>query len=166
MKGKISTAWAALNPRERLIIVSGVTVLSVVVFYLFAWEPMRKESALLRENLPVLRQTAEWMKQKKPEAEKLRSQVDTALKNVKDAETFIKQKFETSGAVNLAVKKIENDKVSVVAGSIEPKKLFEIIGKLRKDGLIAASAMKIEGLPDGVNVMADGVFVRLKGDGA
>lgn len=166
MKGKLSTAWGALNPRERLVIVSGVTVLGAVVFYLYAWEPMRKESAILGENLPAVRQAAEWMRVKKPEAEKLRSQVDTAIKDVKDVEAFIKQAFETSGAVSLAVTKLENGKVSVVAGSIEPKKLFEIIGKLRKEGLITASAMKIEGLPDGVNVQADGVFARVKADGA
>lgn len=164
MKGKFSTSWGALNPRERLTIVSGVTILGVVVFYLYAWEPMRKESSVLRENLPAVRQTAEWMRVKKPEAEKLKSQVDAAVKTVKDVEAFTKQVFETSGAVGLTVKKLENDKVSVVAASIEPKKLFEIIGKLRKEGLITVATIKIEGLPDGKNVLAEGVFVRFKGD--
>jgi general secretion pathway protein M len=166
MIGRFTAAAKALNPRERLAIISGAALLGAVVFYLYAWEPMRKESATLRVDLPGVRKTAEWMRLKKPEAERLKSAVDTALKAGEDVEAFTKKAFEGSGAENLAVKTLEKDKLSVMAGAIEPKKLFTIIGKLRKEGLITASAIKIEALPDGKNVMAQGVFVRVKGDGA
>lgn len=164
--GRFVSAWKALNPRERLTIISGAALLGAVVFYLYAWEPMRKESAILREDLPGARRTAEWMRLKKPDAERLRVAVDTAFKAGEDVEAFTKKAFEGSGAANLAVKTLEKDKVIVMAGSIEPRKLFAIIGKLRKEGLITVSAMKIETLPDGKNILAEGIFARVKGDGA
>jgi type II secretory pathway component PulM len=165
MTGGFTAAFKALNPRERLTIISGAALLGAVVFYLYAWEPMRKESATIREELSGTRRTSEWMRLKKSEAERLVLAVNTALKAGEDVEAFTKKAFEGSGAENLAVKTLAKDKVSVMAGAIEPKKLFTIIGKLRKEGLITASAMKIEALPDGKNVMAEGVFVRMKGDG-
>lgn len=166
MKKRLVASWGALNARERLTIISGVTLLGAVVFYLYAWEPMRKESASLRENLPAVRQSAEWMRVKKPEAEKLKSALETASKAGKEVEAFIIKAFEGSGAMSLTIKTLEKDKVSVALGSIEPKKLFAIIGKLRKEGLITVSAMRIEGLADGQSVLAEGVFVRFKENGA
>ena len=160
-------AWKALSRRERLTVVCGGALLFAVAFYLLAWEPMRKQSATLREELPGARRTAEWMRLKKPEVERLKSAVAAGVKAGEDAEALAKKAFEGSGAENLAVKTLEKGKVSVTAGSIEPKKLFAIIGKLRKECLITASAIKIEALPDGKNALvADGIFVRVKGDGA
>lgn len=166
MTGRLLLALKALNSRERLTIITGAALLGAVVFYLYAWEPMRKESASLREEIPVVRKTAEWMRLKKPEAERLKSAVNTALKAGEDVETFTKKAFEGSGAVNLTVQKMDKEKVSVVAGSIEPKKLFAIIGKLRKEGLITVATIKIEALPDDKSVLIEGVFTRFKGNGA
>ena len=166
MKKRLVASWGTLNARERLTIISGVTLLGAVAFYLYAWEPMRKVTASLRENLPAVRQSSEWMRVKKQEAEKLKSAVETASKAGKEVEAFTIKAFEGSGAMDLTIKTLEKDKVSVTAGAIEPKNLFTIIAKLRKEGLITVSAIKIEALPDGKNVMAEGVFVRMKGDGA
>jgi type II secretory pathway component PulM len=166
MKKRLVASWGTLNARERLTIISGVTLLGAVAFYLYAWEPMRKVTASLRENLPAVRKKSEWMRVKKQEAEKLKSAVETASKAGKEVEAFTIKAFEGSGAMDLTIKTLEKDKVSVVVGSIEPKKLFAIIGKLRKEGLITVSAMRIEGLADGQSVLAEGVFVRFKESGA
>jgi type II secretory pathway component PulM len=163
---RLLAALKALNKRERLTVIAGTALLGAVVFYLYAWEPMRKQSASLREEIPGARQKAEWMRLKKPEAESLKSAVDRALKAGEDVEAFTKKAFEGSEAANLTVQKIDKGKVSVVAGSIEPKKLFAIIGKLRKEGLITASVIKIEALPDDKNVLIEGVFARFKDNGA
>jgi type II secretory pathway component PulM len=166
MMGRFIAALKALNQRERMTIISGAALLGVVLFYLYAWEPMRKQTATLRDDLPGARRTAEWMRLKKPEVERLKSAVDKAVKTGADVAAFTQQAFDGSGVEGLAVQALDIDKVSVTAGAIEPKKLFTIIGKLRKEGMITVSAIRIEALPDGKIALAEGVFVRAKGDGA
>lgn len=161
MSGGIGAAWGGLKARERFVILGGTALVLAVAFYIYAWEPMIKETAALREELPTARQTAEWMRIKKPEAERLKSAVVSGAKAGSDAEAFIKKAFENSGAQNVTIKKMDKEKVSVVAGSIKPKALFSIIEKLRREGLITPSSLKVEALPDDENVQADGVFTRV-----
>lgn len=147
-----------MSARERLTVVGGAAVVGFAVFYLYLWEPMIKESATLRERLPAQRQEAEWMRKNAPEAKRLRTAVESARKNAVDAEAFVKKTLEGSEAMDVTVEKMENDGVNLSIGSIEPKILFAVITKLRREGLMTAETLRMEALPDGKNVSAKGMF--------
>lgn len=64
--------WASLSPRERVLLVAGVTAVSLAMLYGFVYEPMLAESRRLQQQLQAQRQIHRHLQEVAQQAAQLR----------------------------------------------------------------------------------------------
>lgn len=57
----LSERFAALTPREQLVLVVGAVAALIIIVYTFAWRPWQDELSRLRAQVPQKEQTLAWM---------------------------------------------------------------------------------------------------------
>jgi len=55
--------WQTLSSRERIVLISAASVITLVVFFLGIWEPLTKKVNILRQTVAEERKQAAWMEQ-------------------------------------------------------------------------------------------------------
>lgn len=74
MKDRLVQFWRSRAPRERLILAGGLALLALALFYAYAWLPIQRELAQLRQTLPQLRLQARKLAQDADQAARLQKQ--------------------------------------------------------------------------------------------
>jgi general secretion pathway protein M len=74
MKDQLIQFWRSRAPRERLILGGGSALLVLALGYAYAWLPMQREAAQLRQALPQLRAQAQQLQQDAQEVARLKAQ--------------------------------------------------------------------------------------------
>ncbi len=74
MKDSLVQFWRSRAPRERLILAGGSALLALALLYAYAWLPIQRELAQLRQALPQLRLQARQLAQDANEAARLQQQ--------------------------------------------------------------------------------------------
>lgn len=88
--------WRARAPRERLVLAGGAALLVLALAYAYAWLPMQRELAQLREALPQLRVQAEQMQRDAEEVARLRARPAASLRGGSVA-AAVEQRAAASG---------------------------------------------------------------------
>jgi general secretion pathway protein M len=74
MKDQLIQFWRSRAPRERLILGGGSALLVLALGYAYAWLPMQRDVAQLRQALPQLRVQAQQLQQDAQEVTRLKAQ--------------------------------------------------------------------------------------------
>lgn len=74
MKDALIQFWRSRAPRERLILAGGTALLALALLYAYAWLPIQRELAQLRQTLPQLRLQARQLAQDADEVARLHTQ--------------------------------------------------------------------------------------------
>lgn len=74
MKNQLIQFWRTRVLRERLVLGGGVALLVLALGYAYAWLPMQREVAQLRQGLPQLRHQAMQLQQDAQEVVRLKTQ--------------------------------------------------------------------------------------------
>jgi general secretion pathway protein M len=78
MKKQALQFWRSRAPRERLVLGAGGALAVLVLGYAYAWLPMAREAAQLRENLPELRAQARQVQAGVAEVNRLKARAKPA----------------------------------------------------------------------------------------
>lgn len=93
----LQARWARLQPRERLVLLSGLGVLILIVAYLLLWEPATRGIRQLQAELPALRTQNAAMQAMAQEAVRLRGNAPSAGLLPSDQLPAVRQSLEQAG---------------------------------------------------------------------
>jgi len=148
--------WAELNARERLILVSGASVLLFLLVFLFIWEPMVKEQSRLQDVVVKLRADKVWMQQAARQVKQLRGNGAVARQPVTSLLGVINSTARPvlKGAELKRVEEDRNAGVRVWIESVAFDDLAIWLGDLKRRYGIDASSVSVERIarPGRVNV--------------
>lgn len=101
-----------LEPRERRILIAGVTVLAVAMLYLLAWEPLVNKISSLEKSNMENQKVLEWMEQSAEEAKQLQAKLQASGSSAKSGGQSLLGTIDKTakiGKLGQSVKRVQPD---------------------------------------------------------
>ncbi len=136
-----------LNARERLLILLGIPVVLVVMFYLYFWEPLHLERSRLRTELPEREATLAWVQHKLADGRPI--EVAAAGDDTQPLLTVI-EKQAIAARIQKAIQRVQpgsNGSVEIWFQEVVADQLFSWIDQLSTQGVYIESATISRGTP-------------------
>jgi len=136
-----------LNTRERLLILVGIPLVLLVMFYLYLWEPLHLDRARLRTDLPEREATLAWMQHKLADSSSLT--VTSAQKDTRPLLTVI-EKLAIAARIQRSIQRVQpgsNGSVEIWFQEGVADQLFSWIDQLSVRGVFIESATITRGTP-------------------
>ena len=136
-----------LNTRERLLILVGIPLVLLVMFYLYLWEPLHLDRARLRTDLPEREATLAWMQHKLADSSSLT--VTSAQKDTRPLLTVI-EKLAIAARIQRSIQRVQpgsNGSVEIWFQEVVADQLFSWIDQLSVRGVFIESATITRGTP-------------------
>jgi general secretion pathway protein M len=140
--------YAALDPRERLLINSGGVLLLVLLLYVMIWEPIAKDYRALQDTVVEQRKTLAWMKQAAAELQVLQRSGGSNARGLGGRSLLaVVDQSARSGGLGPAIKRMEPEgkkgvKVWLEGVAFDPMILW--LGQITRSYQIETSIVTIE----------------------
>lgn len=139
--------WAALDNRERRVLVVGGLVLAAILLYFFAWEPYVTYARDLRQSVADKRTQLSWMAQRSEEVIRLRA---SATREAPVREGSLMGQVDASAraaAISSFIKRIEPQGSASVRVWLERAKFDDVVlwlGQLENESRIRIDDLRLE----------------------
>ncbi len=135
-----------LNSRERLLVLVGIPMVLLVMFYLYLWEPLYQDRARLRVDLPEKEATLAWMQHRISDRNPVAA---SAGRDTRPILTVI-EKLAISARIQNAIQRVQpgtNGTVEIWFQEVVADQLFQWIDQLSLRGIFIESATITRGSP-------------------
>lgn len=148
MRERLSTFWNGLSGRERLILAGGGSVAAILLLYGLVVNPLQRELARLRTELPKAQQQLQWMRAQAGRVQQLRA---TAPRPAQGGGllSFVEQSAQSYG-IQQSVKRVEPDGSNGARVSLDGvafNNLLSWLSHLQKQGGIRVDSATVEPQP-------------------
>jgi len=155
-------AWlAGREPRERVLLVGGSVVATLLVLYALVWSPISTEADRLSRSLPKLRADAAAFGREAAEAERLRATTQSrpAPKPLAIAVQESAPRFNVQTAIK-SVQALGPDRAQVAMGPVSFDSLMLWLGDLAQSAGITVETLQLSSLAEPGKVAVDGLVLR------
>jgi len=155
---RVQKSLSGLNPRERLIVITGAVVLLVLGLYLFAWEPLIDKQESLSNSIRTQQELHSWMLQSAAKVRQLKGSGSHRRLNPGSMQSVINKtaKAALPGAVIKRVEKNRQQSVQVWIEQVAFDDMVKWLGNLQQK-----SGVRVESLVSERIEQAGRVNVRL-----
>lgn len=141
--------WVQLAPRERIAILIGAGVLTVILLYLLAWTPFVERAQRLETSVQERRATQQWMKGAVQEAQRLRATSTPTSGSTHGGQSLLALIDQSARAQGLAsaLKRVEPDGENSVRVWLERAPFDDMLtwlGGLRQQQGVRISSITVD----------------------